>query len=221
VSRAAALALAAGLAWAAPARAQWYSGLRFEGAAVIGRAEHRVDAGYGVATSAGTTLGLSGTVRRDFRGTVLEAELRALGGRLSADSVARDDRTMGELGLRVSMLPLPWLAVHGVAGVRTYDLAPAVQRWTTLGAGAEARLAFTEAGLEGVVRATLLPHVAASGMASPDLGVASAAGLRMTRGRFVAGVSYELERYAFPADAALRKRREQLSGLAFSLGGHW
>ncbi|MFL5580460.1 MAG: hypothetical protein ACJ8AO_08805 [Gemmatimonadaceae bacterium] len=207
-------ALALGLAWAAPARAQW----RVEGAALVGRAEHRVDAGYGVASSVGTTLGLRATVRRD---ELIEAELKALGGRLAADSVARDDRTMGELGLRVSVLPLPWLAVHGVAEVRAYDLVPALQRWTTLGAGAELRLAFADGALRSVVGVTLLPHVAASGVAAPDMGVASAVGLRMTRGRLVAGLSYDVERYAFAADPRLGRRREQISGLSLSLGGAW
>jgi hypothetical protein len=207
-----ALAALALLLLAAPARAQW----RYEGDVLVGRAEHRVDAGFGVATSTGTTLGLRALVRR---GALLEAEVRASGGRLAADSVARDDRRMGELGLRVSVLPLPWLAVQGVATLRSYDLAPAVQRWTSLGAGAELRLAFAGEELEGIVRATLLPQVAASGVPSPDLGVASAAGLRARFGRVAAGLEYSLERYAFPDDATLGRRREQLSGLTLSVGG--
>lgn len=205
---------AALLALAAPAGAQW----RFEGAAAVGRAEHRVDAGFGVAASAGTTFGVRAAVRR---GAVLEAELGAAGGRLAADSVARDDRTMSELALRVSVLPLPWLAVHAAGEVRTYDLAPAVQRWTAVGLGAELRLPFAGDGLEGRVRATLLPQVSASGLPAPDLGVNTAAGLRMTRARLVAALEYALERYAFADDPTLGQRREQLSGLTLTLGGVW
>lgn len=198
---------------ASPARAQW----RIEGGALVGRAEHRVDAGFGVATSSGTMLGVRAVVGRGM----IEAEVRALGGRLGADSVARDDRRMGEVTARVSVLPIPWLALHGAATLRSFDLAPAVQRWTALGAGAELRLAFAGEGLEGLVRATLLPHVAASGVSSPDLGIASAAGLRMTRGRIVAGLEYALERYAFPDDATTGRRREQLSGVTLMAGAVW
>lgn len=207
-------ALATGtLLVARPARAQW----RLAGEALVGRTEHRVDAGFGVATSSGTTLGVRALLGR----SMLEAEVRAFGGRLGADSVARDDRRMGEITARVSVLPLPWLAVHGAATVRSYDLAPAVQRWTALGGGAELRLAFAGDGLEGLVRATLLPRVTASGVASPDLGLASAAGLRMTRGHLTAGLEYALERYAFPDDASLGRRREQLSGVTVMAGASW
>jgi hypothetical protein len=209
-----ALALLAASAMLSPLRAQ----LRIEGAALVGRTEHRVDAGFGVASSAGTSLGAMGRVQ--FRGP-FELEARALGGTLSADTLARDDRSYGEIGTRGSVLALPWLALQGSATIRTYDLRTARQRWTQLGAGAEGRFAFAGGAVRSHVRATLLPHVTVSGLPAPDFGLAGATGVQLAYGRLVGALEYEVERYVFPADAAGGKRREQLAGLMLRLGANW
>ena len=199
---------------AASASAQW----QLDGAALVGRSEHRVDAGFGVGASTGTTLGAEARVRM---GSTLEFDARALGGTLTADSLARDDRSFGELGVRASVLPMHWLALQASATIRTYDLAPARQRWTQLGAGAELRMDFAGGNVRSLVRATLLPHVAVSGLSAPDFGIAGAAGLNASYGRLVGGVEYSVERYAFPPDALNVQRREQLAGLLVRLGAHW
>lgn len=209
-----ALALLASWAPLAPLRAQ----TRFEGAALVGRTEHRVDAGFGVASSVGTSLGAMGRVQ--FRGP-FELEARALGGTLSADTLARDDRSYGEIGARGSVLALPWLALQGTATVRTYDLRTARQRWTQLGAGAEGRFEFAGGAVRSHVRATLLPHVTVSGLPAPDFGLAGATGLQLTYGRLVGALEYEVQRYVFPSDAAGAKRREQIAGLMARLGARW
>lgn len=199
---------------AAPLQAQW----SLEGSALVARLEHRVDAGYGVAASTGTTFGAAALVR--YGGTV-ELEGHGMGGTLVADPVARDDRTLGELGARVGVLPLPWLAVQAVGTVRSYDLAPARQRWTEVGAGTELRLDFAGTGIRGIIRTTILPHVAVSGMPGPDFGFASAAGFRVVHGRLVGTAEYSLERYAFPTTPDAADRHEQLSGLTLTFGAHW
>ena len=204
-------ALAAG---AAPLHAQW----RVEGSAVVGRMEHRVDAGYGVASSTGTTFGAAALVRY---GSTLELEAQGIGGTLVADSVARDDRSLGEIDARVSVLPLPWLAVHAAGTLRSYDLLPARQRWTEVGAGAELRMDFASGQVRGIVRSTLLPHVAVSGLPGPDFGIASAAGVRAERGRLSGAVEYTLERYVFGGEPAVAGRHEQLAGLSLRLGARW
>jgi hypothetical protein len=192
--------------------------LRLEGAALVGRTEHRVDAGFGVASSVGTSFGAMGRVQ--FGGP-FELEARALGGKLSADSLARDDRSYGELRARGSVLALPWLALQGSATIRTYDLEPARQRWTQLGAGAEARFDFASGVVRSHVRATLLPHVAVSGLPAPDFGIAGATGIQVNYGRLLGALEYEVERYVFPTRTDGGKRREQLAGLGVRLGARW
>jgi len=218
--RAAAMAatlLAASLLAAAPAQAQW----RLEGGASVGRGEHRVDSGFGVVTASGTLLG----ARIQARGLddLLEVGIHASGGQLTAQesSVERVDRTLGEIGADASLLAMPWLALQGTATIRGYDMVPAVQRWTTFGAGAELRLDFAGGAVRGLARMALLPHVAASGMPAPDFGVASGAGVQATRGRLTAGLDYALERYTFAPDAAGVTRHEQLSRLVLRLAGRW
>lgn len=207
-----ALAVATGSAH--PAAAQ----LNGNAAVLVGRTEHRVDAGYGVAASVGTTIGLAA---RTSGWTLVEIDAHALGGRLQGDTVARSDRRMGEVGLRVSMLPLPWLAVGAVAIARGYETPAATQRWTMLGGAAELHLDFAGGDIRSIIGAALLPSVRVSGQDDPDLAVTTNAGLRFVRGRILAGLQYSMERYVFPGDPVTGERREQLSGLAVSLGGRW
>jgi hypothetical protein len=180
--------------------------------------EHRVDAGFGVGASAGTVLGVAARVTR---WQLVELDAHAIGGTLHADTIARDDRTMGEVGLRASVLPLPWLALVAGATVRGYDTAPAAQRWTLLSAGAELRLGFADDRVETVVRTSLVPRVTVSGAADPDLGIQSAAAVRMSHRRLHASLEYSLERYLFPTDPGVADRREQLAGLQLRLGARW
>ncbi len=202
---------------ATPLHAQW----TLEGGASASRIEHRVDAGFGVVMATGSLLG----VRAQARGLddLLEVGLHASGGRLTASEASAEhvDRTMGEIGIDASLLAMPWLALQGMASVRGYDMTPAVQRWTSFGAGAEIRLDFADGNARGLVRMALLPRVAASGMTSPDYGVMSGAGIQGSRGRLTAGLDYSLERYVFAPSVAGLARHEQLSRITLRLGGRW
>ena len=210
-------ALLAAMTCAAPVEAQW----TLQGGASVARAEHRVDAGFGVVTAAGTLLGVR--VEASGVGDLVEVGVQAAGGRLGAAdaSAERIDRTMGELSLDASLLAMPWLALQGMATIRGFDMAPAVQRWTSIGAGAEMRMDFAGDDVRGVVRLALLPRVTASGMDAPDYGVVSGAGLQASRGRITAGLDYSLERYAFGPDVTGVTRHEQLSRLALRVAGRW
>lgn len=192
--------------------------LSAEGAVTVSLFEHRVDAGYGVAASTGTALGFAVRVHG---WNLLELDAHATGGLLHGDTVARADRTLGEVGLRLNMLPLPWLAVGAVTTVRGYDAPIATQRWTMAGGGAEVRLDFAGGNIRSVMGIALLPVVRISGHPGPDLGVSTLAGLRFTRGRLIAGVDYTMERYVFPTDAVNGTRHEQLQGLRGRLGARW
>lgn len=187
-----------------------------EGVVTVGRMDHRVNAGYGVAGSTGTVLGLGGRARA---WQIVELEAHALGGRLQGDTVARADRKMGELGLRLNVLPMPWLAIGAAGTIRGYDAPLATQRWTLLGAGAEVRMTFAGGGVSSVIGTTLYPAVKISGQNDADLGISTLAGLQLSRGRLLTAVEYRLERYVFPLDVLGNKRHEQLAGLVIRLGG--
>ena len=213
-------ALIAVLPLAAHAQRSWSAG------AIVGRAEHRVDLGRGV--SAGDAAGGESSVDR-ASGTVvggmvevaqyswLEVQAHALGGRLDAATPGLG-RDMGEVGVRASVLAFPWLAFQAGALSRRFDMSEGSQRWTALAAGAEARLDFSGGGVRGVVRATVLPAVSATGLERPDLAVATGAGLEMRR-RFLTGsVMYSLERYDFPRSVTAGRRLEQLGMITGKLG---
>ena len=190
----------------------------FDARLTVGRVEHRVDAGFGVGTSKGTVIGVAAHVAR---WSVVELDAHAWGGQLDADDVARDDRKVGEIGLQASVPAMPWLALVGSATLRGVDAAPAVQRWTQVGAGAELHFGFADGLLQSVVHATLLPRVTVSGGASPDMGFGSGAGLRLQHRWLRATLEYSVERYGFPTQADMPTRREQLSGLQLGIGARW
>ena len=187
-----------------------------EGAVTLGRAEHRVDFGYGIEAATGTLLGAM--LRAHFAGT-LEVDASARGGSLRTE--AGSDRTMGEIGVRAGITPMEWVTAFAVATVRGYELAPATQRWTQVGAGVELRSAFAGGAVQGIVRGTLFPHVAVSGLPGPDLGVSAGVGLSARHGRLLGGLEYTVDRYSFPAASDGTQRHEQLAGLTLSIGAAW
>lgn len=212
-----ALAVAATIACALGADARAAAAQRpLEGAVTLGRAEHRVDFGYGIEAATGTLLGA--TVRAHFAGT-LEIDASARGGSLRTE--AGTDRTMGEIGVRAGITPMEWVTAFAVATVRGYEVTPATQRWTQVGAGVELRSGFAGGAVQGIVRGTLFPHVAVSGIPSPDLGVSAGVGLSARRGRLLGGLEYGVDRYSFPAAADGTQRHEQLAGLTLSVGAAW
>jgi hypothetical protein len=188
------------------------------GSVVAGHVEHRVDAGYGIASSSGTVAGVSARVT-GWR--LVELEGHAMGGRLRADTVGVGQRRLGEVAGHARVVPFEWLALGATAALRGYDGAIATQRWTLLGADAELRSRWGGRGVRSVVGATLLPHVRVSGQQHPDFGYGMRTGLEVERGRVIAGLDYRMERYVFPAATAGATRREQVAGLLLRVGGRW
>lgn len=172
---------------------------------------HQVDIGYGVEESTGLLFGAEVTV--DIRSRLVLA-VRAAGGSLYTQAAGAQDRNVGEIGARASVLPAPWLALFVGATSRTYSSALARQRWTTLEVGAEAHADFATIPLRGVLRGGVLPAVSVRGLPDPDVALAAAAGLEYKSGGFTGGMFYGLERYDFPATGAGR-RVEQVSTLSF------
>ena len=193
---------------------QLHAQIAFQGGGIATMSEHRVDAGSGVEQSSGTLLGAEGTL---FIGSRFELFAHAAGGKLTADSAAAEDRDVGEVELRASLLTVPWLALDAGISSRSYTTTLVRQRWTALRFGGEARLAFVGGGITGLVRAEILPSVSVSGLEKPSRAFAAGAGLEWRVGVLVLGLRYEMERYDFPTVAGVQ-RREQLSTLTAQAG---
>ena len=207
--RAGLTALAASAVLATPAAAQRQYTAAFTGA----RVEHRVDAGSGIERSAGTLVGgrIGTTV------SWLELDGHALGGRLTTRSPVGDDRTVGELGLEASALPLPWLAFTLGATGRSYTTPLARQRWIAMSTGIEARVQMLDGAVRGSARMALMPAVSVSGLDAPDFAAESGVDIAYHSRLVTAQLGYSLERYDFPEVGGAR-RLEQLGQLTASIG---
>ncbi len=190
---------------------------RVYSAALTGaRVEHRVRAGSGVERAEGTLVGgqLATTI------SWVELEGHALGGRLTTRSDLGDDRTVGELGLEASALPLPWLAFNVGARGRSYTTRLARQRWIAMTTGVEARVSMLDGAVRGSARFALMPAVSVSGLEAPSFAAESGAEIAYHGRLLEAGLAYSLERYDFPEFAGIR-RLEQFGRLTASVGIHF
>ena len=185
--------------------------LRATGTASASLFMHQVDIGYGVEESTGLVFGVEGAVEVGSR---LVLAVHAAGGSLSTQAVGAQDRNVGEIGMRTSVLPKPWLALFGSATSRTYSTELARQRWTTVQVGAEAHADFATIPVRGVLRGALVPVVTVRGLPDPNVALTAAAGLEYSSGAFTGGMFYGLERYDFP-DAGAGRRLEQVSTFSF------
>ena len=183
-------------------------------AALMGaRVDHRVRAGSGVERAEGTLVGgqIGTTV------SWVELEGRALGGRLTTRSDVGDDRTVGEIGLQASALPLPWLAFNVGATGRSYTTPLARQRWIAMSTGVEARVEMLDGAVRGSARFALMPAVSVSGLDAPNFAAESGAEVAYHSRLLTAELGYSLERYDFPEVAGIR-RLEQFGRLTASIG---
>ena len=178
-------------------------------AGFVSSVEHRVDAGFGVERSSGLVGGARVTVGLPPR---VELALTASAGPLERDSANAEDRDVAEIRLDARYHTLSWLWLETGVATRTYSAPIAVQRWTTLRLGAEARVPFLGDRAEGVGRLLFLPLVSVTGVDQPELALTAAAGVEYRLGPVLAGVFYWLERYDFPVQDEIA-RVEQLSGL--------
>lgn len=174
---------------------------------------HQVDIGYGVEESTGLLFGAEGVVKVRSR---LALAVHAAGGSLYTQSAGAQDRNVGEIGARASVLPGTWLALFVSGTSRTYSSVLARQRWTTLEVGAEAHADFVTIPVRAVLRGGFLPVVSVRGLPGPDVALAAGAGLEYRGAVFTGGMFYGLERYDFP-DVGAGRRVEQVSTLSFQL----
>jgi len=181
-------------------------------APLVSLAGHRVDAGFGVERSLGPIIGGVGTVRLGPR---VVLAVRARGGSLfGARGVL--DRDVGELGVEGSVATGPWLALQLGVTRRAYGTRLGRQTWTTVAAGATARVAFAGTMIHAVGHAALLPVVSVTGLPDPGVAFRAAAGLEYRIRATTLGVQYSLERYDFPVNQGVR-RLEQVAALTLLL----
>jgi len=176
--------------------------------------EYRSNAAGAVDRSTGPLAGLQAHL---VPVRLVEIDFTLLGGTFSAQNPVADDRKVAELAGRASVVAKPWLALQVGGYTRTHTTLLARERWTTLELGAEARPAFAAGPLRAILRASLMPVVAVTGAANPNLAFAGATGLEWHGSHFTAAFTYTVERYDFPR-AGTFKRAEQLSMLGARVG---
>lgn len=147
----------------------------------------------------------------------MEVRVQLLGGALAARTPATDDRRFGELDLSAMVIPFEWLAFEIGGGSRTFTGPLGRQRWITLRAGSEARLAFLDGRVQGTIGGALVPVVAVSGVESPSVAVLGRSGISYRHHNLSAAIAYQIERYDFPASGTVR-RREQVSSISARIG---
>jgi len=199
----------AALLLAAPCAARVGDAQVLTAAAWVSLAEHRVDAGFGVERSSGVLGGGRVTLGLPPR---VELDITATAGTLEPDSANAEQRHVAEVGVDARYRPLSWLWVATGVATRTYSAPIAVQRWTSLRLGAEARVPFFGGRAEALGRLLFLPLVDVTGLEQPELAITAAAGVEYRFGPVGAGLFYSLERFDFPAQDGVA-RAEQLSAL--------
>ena len=147
----------------------------------------------------------------------MELRVQLLGGALAAQTPGTDDRRFGELDASAMVVPLRWLAFEVGGGSRTFTGPLGRQRWVTLRAGGEARLAFLDGRVHGTLGGALIPVVAVSGVESPSVAVMGRSGISYRHHNLSAAIAYQIERYDFPANGETR-RLEQLSSISARIG---
>jgi hypothetical protein len=147
----------------------------------------------------------------------IELRGQLLGGALAAKTTATDDRRFGELDLSATVVPFDWLAFEVGGGSRAFTGPLGRQRWVTMRAGSELRLAFLDGRVHGMIGGALIPVVAVSGVESPSVAVLGRTGISYRHRDLSAAIVYEIERYDFPAEGASR-RLEQVSSVAARVG---
>lgn len=147
----------------------------------------------------------------------MEVRGQLVGGALAAKTPATDDRRFGELDLSAMVVPFDWLAFEVGGGSRAFTGPLGRQRWITMRAGGELRLAFGDGRVRGTVGGALIPVVAVSGVESPSVAVLGRSGLVYRHRDLSAAIDYQIERYDFPANGATR-RLEQVSSVGVRIG---
>jgi hypothetical protein len=176
--------------------------------------EHRLTVGHDPEREFGAAFGAA------LRAPVMswmEVGGHLIGGALAAQTPQTDDRRFGELDVAALITPFPWLAFEVGGTSRTWTGPLGRQRWLTMRAGAEVRLALADDRVRGMLGGALMPVVSVSGAESPSVAIAASSRLTYAHRTLSASVGYEIERYDFPVSGGTR-RLEQVSTMSASIG---
>ena len=176
--------------------------------------QHRVNAGNGVELSSGSAFGGRALVGI---GTHVEVSASVAQGSLTADSAQADNADLARGEATVTVLPVPYLGIRVGGEQHTFTTPVVVQRWTSARIGGEARLAFHGGVVTSLLRFDFYPTVSVSGTTKPNTAFGGASGIIFRSGIVHAAITYELERYDFPASGGVT-RHEQVSYLVGTVG---
>jgi len=199
------------------------SGIRARALRALGEGayvQHRVDVGSGVALSSGTVFGGRAV---GMIGRYTEVSVSAAAGTLTADSALAEEADFARGAVALLVMPESWLGIGAGVERHTFSGALAVQSWTAVRLGGEARLRLSSERLTGVLQFDFYPVVDVSGLERPNRAIGAGSGVMFRAGALTASVTYRLTRYDFPEVAGVA-RREQISsltgGVGLSLGGN-
>jgi hypothetical protein len=188
--------------------------LELSGVVTVTHGDHRVEAGLGVERATGLLVG--GAARLRLRG--IAVTLSGETGHLTAvQGSGGIDRDVSQVGAVAQVTPLPWLVLESAVTLRSFGTVVARQRWTLVGAGAQARIPLSGETFWALGHAHLLPLVAVNGLPNAATAFDAGTGLAYRRGRFLFDLTYSLERCDFPWQGSTR-RSEQLGTLALRGG---
>lgn len=175
--------------------------------------EERVNAGFGLERFSGVGLGL-GVERRLGSFTV---GVRGQGATMQPDASGDLDRRLGDAELSATLAVKPWWGFYGGLTLRAIANDAGAQQWILGRIGVELHSSFTGEQFRAVGRLGMIPLTSVGGLSSSALAFDGAVGLDYERNRYVLGIRYALERFAFTSGTGTR-RDEQLSTLTFRAG---
>jgi hypothetical protein len=183
-------------------------------AGFVGLAQHRVNVGTGTVQSGGPAPGAMFEARV---GSTWDLLVSARQGHLAGDGGGAEGQSIAEISTVLSLAPVRWFSAQLLMTARSLTTSLERQRWSVGALGGELRLPFSGTDALGVVRLALPLVVKVQGLSAPSTAVQAEVGLRYRWRGLSGSLSYDLERYDFPASAG-RPRLEELSALTFRVG---
>jgi hypothetical protein len=127
------------------------------------------------------------------------------------------DRRLGDAELSATLAVKPWWGFYGGLTLRAIANDAGAQQWVLGRIGVELHSSFTGEQFRAVGRLGMIPLTSVGGLSSSALAFDGAVGLDYEHNRYVLGLRYALERFAFTSGTGTR-RDEQLSTLTFRAG---
>ena len=148
-------------------------------------------------------------------------------GTLTNGKTTGEDMKVNEAEANLMLSPAPWFAFGGGYVMRSEQTALATQHWTFPRVTAQTRFAFVGGAVTTVTGISLLPGAHYTGFIDPAdtsktvapnaFSLSGEAGLELRTGVLSAGLTYYVEKFAFPEKLGAT-RRDQFSALRLRIG---